>query len=134
MRKVKRVAKNDESYLSSWRGILVQWAGLLAGPAAWGLHMQANYSLVPLACKRGGEIYIHLVTILALLITVLGAFAAWRLWQAGGREEEEVDSDGGSRFSRARFMGALGLLTGALFFIVIVAQEIPSFFFQPCQR
>lgn len=128
------MAKNNESYLASWRGILVQWAGLLAGPTAWGLHMQANYSLVPLACKRGGEIYIHLVTVLALLVTLLGAYAAWRLWQEGGREDGGASSDGGSRPSRARFMGALGLLTSALFFIVIIAQEIPSFFFHPCQR
>jgi hypothetical protein len=125
------VAEKNERYLSSLRGRLMQWTGLLAGPLAWGLHMQANLSLVPWVCKHGGEIYIHLVTILALVITAAGAYAAWRIWQEGG---EEKANGGGDILSRARFMGALGLMTSAMFFLVIIAQEIPGFFFQPCQR
>jgi hypothetical protein len=110
----------------------MQWMGVLAGPVAWGVHMQTNYSLVSWVCRNGGEIFLHVVTILALVITALGAFAAWRGWQDGAAEEAETD--GGGRLSRARFMGALGLLVSAMFFLLIIAQAIPSFMFQACQR
>lgn len=122
------MAEETQKRILHPRGALVQWTGVLAGPVAWGLHMQANYALVPWVCKNGGEVFIHLVTILALLITLIGAFAAWRGWQAGREDESEGE------LSRTHFMGALGLLTSGLFFVVIVAQEIPSFFFLPCQR
>jgi tellurite resistance protein TehA-like permease len=122
------VAEDNERRILHPRGQAVQWTGLLAGPAAWALHMQANYSLVPWVCKNGGEIFIHLVTVAALLITAVGAFAAWRAWQ----EKREAGADGED--SRSHFMGALGLLMSGLFFVVIVAQEIPSFIFHPCQR
>lgn len=124
------MAEKRESYWERPRGLLLQWTGLLAGPIAWGLHMQTNYSLVPWVCKNGGEVWIHLVTILALLITVGGAAASWLGWKEG----EEETSDEASTHSRAYFMGALGLLISALFFLLIIAQEIPSFFFHPCQR
>lgn len=114
------------------RGLFMQWMGVLAGPVAWGLHMQTNLSLVPWACKNGGLLMLHVVTVLALVVTAFGAFAAWRGWQEGAAEE--VETDGGSRISRARFMGALGLLVSAMFFLVIIAQAIPSFMFHPCQR
>jgi hypothetical protein len=123
------VAEKNEKRILHPRGSFVQWTGVLAGPVAWGLHMQTNYSLVPWVCKNGGEIFIHLVTIAALLITAVGALAAWRGWQQG-RDEEEANGEG----SRSHFMGALGLLTSGMFFLVIIAQEIPSFIFHPCQR
>jgi hypothetical protein len=112
------------------RGLFMQWMGVLAGPVAWGLHMQTNLSLVPWVCKNGGEVFLHVVTILALVVTAFGAFAAWRGWLAGA----DAETDGAGRISRARFMGALGLLVSAMFFLVIIAQAIPSFMFHPCQR
>jgi hypothetical protein len=123
------VAKKKESNPPRRHEFLMQWTGLLAGPFAWGLHMQANYALVPWVCKNGSEIIIHLVTILALAITAVGAFAAWRSWQEG--RETDVDD---AALSRTSFMGMLGLLTSGMFFLVIIAQEIPSYFFHPCQR
>jgi hypothetical protein len=34
---------------------------------------------------------------------------------------------------RSRFMAVLGLLTSILFFLIILAQSIPSFILSPCQ-
>lgn len=122
------MAEDSEKRILHPRGQAVQWTGLLAGPTAWALHMQANYSLVAWACKNGGEIVIHLVTVAALLITAVGAFAAWRAWQQGRAEEADGE------VSRTHFMGALGLLVSLMFLLVIIAQAIPSFVFHPCQR
>ncbi len=124
------MSEKSESNLKRTSGLAVQWTGVLAAPLAWGLHMQTNYSLVPWVCKNGGEILLHAITILALLITAIGAYASWRGWVAGASEEETASR----AISRARFMGGLGLLTSAMFFLVIIAQEIPTFFFHPCQR
>lgn len=128
------MASKNESYLARNAGLRMQWTGVLAGPLAWGLHMQVNYSLVPWVCAHGGEILIHLVTILALLITALGAFSAWRGLKDAGAAGAEAKANDSGQLPRARFMGILGLFTSAMFFLVIIAQEIPSYFFHPCQR
>ena len=124
------MAGRSEKRILSPRGLFMQWTGVLAGPVVWGLHMQTNLSLVPWVCKNGGIILLHVVTILALLITAIGAFAAWRAL----REGREEDAAGGDVISRSHFMGALGLLMSSMFFLVIIAQAVPTFFFQPCQR
>lgn len=126
------MAKRNENHLRRPRGLLMQWSGLLAGPVAWALHMQTNYALVPWACKTsGGTLLLYLVTMLALLITGIGAFCAWRGWQEGaGLEPDGSDA----LISRARFMGGLGLFISAMFSILIIAQAIPGFFLHPCQR
>ncbi|MBD0372118.1 MAG: hypothetical protein ICV60_14855 [Pyrinomonadaceae bacterium] len=126
------MSEKSEKRILHPRGLFMQWTGLLAGPVAWALHMQTNYALVPWVCMKGGEMLLYLVSIFAILITAAGAFAAWRAWSEGGREKEA--NGGGDPISRTSFMGALGLLTSAMFLLVIIAQAIPGFFFHPCQR
>ena len=110
----------------------MQWTGVLAAPIAWVLHMQTNYALVPWACKTsGGMLLLYVVTILALLVTGIGAYCAWRGWQEGAGEEPELPD---TTLSRARFMAGLGLFISGMFFLVIIAQAVPGLFLHPCQR
>lgn len=126
----------EKKRLKKGTRLLALWTGLLAAPIAWGAHMQVNYSLVPWVCTNGKEFLLHLVTIITLIICAIGGYAAWRSWQEagiewpgelGGVEKDEL-------ISRTRFMAALGLLTSAMFFLTIIAQEIPTYYFHPCQR
>jgi hypothetical protein len=110
--------------------ILTQWAGVLAGPLAWMFQQQISYLLVKFACKHGWHLPFHLVSLLALLLIAGGAFVAWRTWQQAG---QEWPSGSGGALSRSRFMAVLGLLLSGLFFLLIVAQSIPSFILGPCQ-
>ena len=65
-----------------------------------------------------------------LWLLFLGTFVAWRTWRAEG---SAWPGQAGGPAGRARFMAGLGLLTGALFILVMVAQGIPGFILSPCQ-
>ena len=109
---------------------LALWTGILAGPVAWLLQMQTSYALVPWACATGHVFVLHLVTLAGLLIAAAGAWLAWRDWRRFGKEWPK--GKGGPQMRR-RFMAVLGLLTSVMFFLVILAQGIPSFILNPCQ-
>jgi hypothetical protein len=68
----------------------------------------------------------------SILFVVLGAMPGWIGWKewaasACGNSERESLGPG-----RRRFMAMLGLMLTALFLILMIAQAIPSFFFDPC--
>lgn len=113
-----------------WGEVLMLWAGVLVAPVAWILQMQAGYLLVQQSCMSGHNLSLHVVTAVALLLAALGGFIAWRNWeQAGGTWPDEEAGP----TPRSRFMGAMGLLLSAMFFLVIVAQGVASFVLHPCQ-
>lgn len=122
--------ERDERFMR-WGAVLWQWAGVLLAPVAWALQMQASYMLVQPACMTGHNLALHIVTISALAIAAFSAYVAWRNWHEAGAQWPG-DETGGPR-PRSRFMGALGLLTSAMFFVVILAQGIASFILHPCQ-
>jgi Na+/proline symporter len=107
------------------------WAGVLAGPIAMLVELQTNYALVLWACGAGREWALHLVALVALLVTVAGGLLSVRNWRRMGA----VWEDGGAGVvPRSRFMAVLGMLVGVLFALVIIAQWIPIFIYGPCQR
>lgn len=108
------------------------WVGVLAGPAAMLLQLQTNYALVLFECGAGGRRWVlHLVSALALAVAVGGTLLSRSNFRASGAEWED---DGAGVLPRSRFMAAVGLMTGALFALVIVAQWAAIFFYDPCQR
>jgi hypothetical protein len=64
-----------------------------------------------------------------LAIAAAAGALSWRNWKLAGRhtEDEGVDIRG-----RARFMAILGLLISALFFLVMLGQEIANLMLGPC--
>jgi hypothetical protein len=121
-------AKKRDSTESVSTGLI--WTGLLVPPIAWAFQMQANYVLVSATCQQGSRWPLYLVTLLALLITLAAGFGSWR---ARARVNGSYSDDGGSPSSVAGFMAVLGVMTSALFFLVIIAQAVPSFIFHGCQ-
>jgi hypothetical protein len=108
------------------------WAGVLAPPLAMLVELQVNYALVNWACERAGrEWALHLVAILALVVTVACGLLSWSNWRrAGGSWEDE----GAGVIPRSRFMAAVGILISALLSLVVIAQWIAVFTHGPCQR
>ncbi|RKH43065.1 hypothetical protein D7X55_30680 [Corallococcus sp. AB049A] len=105
------------------------WAGVLLPPFAWLLALQVTYSLVTSNCQKARPALLHGVLVGAVVLLGLGAFSAWRSWRAlRGRPGTLEDSGVG----RARFMAAFGLLSSALFTLLLVATAIPTFLLRPC--
>ncbi len=104
--------------------------GLLGAPLMWAAQMQTLYSLGTMACGDRARISLHLVSLLALLVAAAGAVVAWRAWRAVG---PEWPPDAGDVPDRARFMAMAGIITSAGFFLLILAQAIPTFVFAICR-
>ena len=107
------------------------WVGLLLPTAAWAIQLQTVYLTTEYGCKYGDFMPNHLVSIFALLASAVGGLVAWRNWLDAGREWE---STGGDETSRRRFMAILGMLTGALFTLLIFAQWLPTLAGVPCDK
>jgi hypothetical protein len=113
------------------RGKVWLWVGVLIAPLAFLLHLQVNYALVTQLCQSTHKLSMHLVTLLFLLIAAGGGFIAWRNWEASGRK---WPGEAGSVLERSRFMAVVGLLISMLVILALIAQWIPQFIFDPCQR
>jgi hypothetical protein len=120
-----------EGDFSRTRGIARLWAGILTAPLAFLLHLEINYALVTQLCQSKHKISMHLVTLLFLLIAAGGGFIAWLNWREAGRK---WPGEGGSVTERSRFMSVVGLLISVLVILGLIAQWVPQFIFDPCQR
>lgn len=110
--------------------LLPLWFGLLGPPVIWAVRFGVSYALVPTSCARESVWILQGVTLLALAGTVWAGVVAWRAWR-GADEGERIDL--GAARIRARFMGRVGVMGSALFFVVIVAEALAIFFVHPCQ-
>jgi hypothetical protein len=107
-----------------------QWYGVLGGPIFWAMQLQANYALVPQACSSGDLKWLHLSSVLFLLLAFSAvAVAAYDYRKARAKSPVKTEE---SAEGRSSFMGNLGIMTSGLFAIIIIAQAIPTFFFNPC--
>jgi hypothetical protein len=121
-------------YFSRGAGVRSLWTGVLTAPIAFLVNLEASYIIVPRVCATGAEIPLHLVSLTMLLFAAFGGFIAWRNWQRTGRGDETVSRSEEPVMTRSRFMSIWGTLMSLLFILVILAQWIPSFFLDPCQR
>jgi hypothetical protein len=112
-------------------GLLWLWAGVLVAPMAFLSHMQVNYTLTQRLCPGGRTVILHMVTLLFLLITAGCILIAWRSWQRAGKGLPDESDD---QQTRNRFLAIVGMMISTLSFLIIVAQWIPQFVFNPCQR
>lgn len=104
--------------------------GMLGPPVIWAARFMVSYTLVPVACRSGSTVLLHLVTGVALAATAAAGLVAWRRWrQVGGGTQ--LDLDGAA--ARTRFMAITGMLSSALFIIVTVAEWLASVMVHPCQ-
>jgi hypothetical protein len=107
------------------------WAGLLVGPMAALIQLEINYALVLWACATGRVWGLHLVSLLALLLTVFTGVLSYRNWRRM-RNRGEVDDVG--TIGRSLLMAEVGLLICVLMGLVIIAQWIPIIIHGPCER
>lgn len=123
------VQANAATDLKSGASVGELWAGVLVGPTAMLLQLEANYALVLWACRTGHTWPLHVVSLVALLATIVAGVLAYGVWFRLNTEE-----DAGGPLARSRFMSAVGILISLLMAAVIVAQWLPIFIHHPCER
>jgi hypothetical protein len=106
------------------------WTLIVAGPIIVAIEMQSNFVLVRQACSAQRSLMLYAVIVVAMLLTIATAFVGISLWRRAGTAwpTEAVDLA-----NRVRFITALGILSSAMSFLVILAQGIATVHFDPCQ-
>jgi len=97
------------------------WTGILSGPFAFATAFTTKYAMVAWICDHKAEWIFWLITIIALLICLFGAFESWR----GLKNGEDT--------RRVRFMGIGGLALTATFAMSIIAMAIPHLYLGACE-
>jgi hypothetical protein len=110
-------------------GLLKLLAGVFIGPAAWGLNLGANYSLVKWACASGTPQVLPLLSAAAFCLVAYGFVLSW----AGlARVRHEASGDRPVH-GRNRFLAVSGLWLNALFALLILTSGSLPFIVGPCQ-
>ena len=112
------------------RAPALQWVGLLLAPAAFFVHLQVAYVLVPWACVVRGQIWVHLSAMIAIALALAGA---WAGWLAHARADNAQSNEGAGAVPRSRFLGVTGICSSALFALILIAQWAAGFVISPCQ-
>ena len=118
------------------------WFGLVAGPAAWALHVSIVAAFSGWACADGtlalgpvseGGVRLILagLTVLAIGIGIAGMIVAWRNWKwaRNGSQGTEATSA-----NTAGFMAVSGLLVGSLSLLGMIYAVVPQVFVEECGK
>lgn len=112
------------------RAPVAQWVGMFLAPAVFAVHLQVTYNVIPWACVRGGDLWVHAIDIAAVLLSLAGTIVAWRVWRRLGRD---APGEGGGSLPRTSFLGVCGLGFSATVTLVLFGQWITAFYISPCQ-
>lgn len=100
---------------------------LFLGPAAWMLHLDLTYMLVPESCGRGSKLMLHGITLGCVAIALLAAGIAWKI-----RSECEGEPATVLWKDRTKWIATTALVLALSMVVVIVAQEIPNVLLRSC--
>jgi hypothetical protein len=109
-------------------GLRLLWAGLLAGPLAWTLHLSGLYFVATFQCAAS-RVPLLAITVLCLAITVAGIWLAERT--RAGMCDRRDDSETALE-TRSLFMARAGVWLGLGFLLVILVQALPAALIPPC--
>ena len=122
---------NERARLTRWPGLLTLTLGVVLGPIAALVNEELIYVSNMWACGTGGQLVMHVVPLVCLLVTVGAGFLAWSDWVRVGRgvEDEAATVD-----SRSRFLALAGMGISALSALIILGQWLAIFVFGACMR
>jgi hypothetical protein len=112
------------------RAPALQWVALFLAPAAFFIHLQVAYVLVPWACVAHGHVWVHVSGIVAILLALAGTWAGWLVHASADNAQS---NEGAGAIPRTRFLGTVGLCTSAVFALLLIAQWAAGFVISPCQ-
>lgn len=109
------------------RAPVLQWIGVFLAPAAFFAHLQLNYVVVPWSCTTHQRFWVHVISLVAVVLAVGGTWAAVRV-HARTRNGTAAES-----IPRTRFLGLVGVLMSGVFSLLLVAQLVAGLVISPCQ-
>lgn len=115
---------------------VLQWIGFFLAPAAFFVHLQVAYVLIPWSCTKQQTFWQHLVGLLAVVVALIGVAAAWITRARTSDAAEHPPGhpvEGPGPLFRARFLADTGLGVSALLSLILLMQFIAGFFITVCQ-
>src|SRR5437762_13935126 len=81
------------------RGLTLLWLAVLSGPAAWTLNLLVGYALVKPVCANHSSLTLPVLSVVALVMSLGGAWLAWTFVARlrGRSEERRVGKEGRRR-------------------------------------
>ena len=109
-------------------GLRILWAGLLAGPVAWTLHLSGLYFVATFQCAASRA---PLLVITALCLAIAAA-GTWLAERTRAEMREHRDASETALETRSLFMARAGVWLGLAFLLVILVQTLPAVLISPC--
>lgn len=116
-------------------GILAVLTSVVGGPVAWSLHLFISYFLVTIGCTTGwgGTVPAILIVTILLAAAAFGsgvvAFRRWRQLDGAPQDWREALSE---PRGRGGLLWMVGILSAALFGVVILLAGLPPLFVPIC--
>jgi hypothetical protein len=126
---METIRTNVEERWASPRGMLVLWGIALVGPVTWAVRFTAVYVMAGTACTGTGVAVMVAASIVAIGLSLGGAWAGWHIWSELGAGHTAAGGVAG----RTRFMAMGAVALGLTFAFVTVVESIPIFFIEPCR-
>jgi hypothetical protein len=112
------------------------WYGALGGMLAWTLHILLAYLIAEFGCETGQDAHVYAGVMLPAWL-LLGMSAIMIVLSAGStasayaclRRIRASNSDDTLRSESQHYLARAGVISGALFTLIIVVQTIPTFFY-----
>ena len=123
-----------------WR-LTAQWFGVLAGPIVYLMLLQTVYTLGYVACETRRTWFLHVSTLVALLIVSAGGVLGWRaaiedpfrLEHPETAEPKSLATTDEVRRQRSTWMSVMAAGLSALFILLILSLEFPILVLHECQ-
>ena len=112
------------------RGGGAQWFGVLIPPLAMLTNVSLGYAFVPWSCSAQSRTVLHIEIAALVLISIAAGVVAHREWSRHGGGGQSDDAAGPG--PRARFLGAMGMGSSALFTLILLAQWFANVYLTPC--
>jgi hypothetical protein len=126
------VASTDDSQgqFTDWPTLLALSLCVVLGPIIALSQQELVYMVGVWACGRNA-VMMHAIPLLSLFVTAGAAWIGYAKWRAAG---SGVEDEHGESATRTRFLALLGIALSIFSALVIAAQWLAIFVFDPCMR
>ncbi|HLM47910.1 MAG TPA: hypothetical protein VK458_28865 [Myxococcaceae bacterium] len=123
-------AQRRRNRVAGWFARGIPSAGIYAGPLAWLVSTQANYSLVPWMCAH----QIKIVPVVALAMAALSLFGGFLSWRGYVMVAPASHGDSTGAGRPHRFVALMGIGMALLFTVIIALHGVAGMMFHGCER